>query len=177
MGRAVWVSYMRLPTEPSSFAACLRQARLNGRGSICSSPYRVRRRCGGSGPRLPRWAWGRSSRLQRRSRVERQHFDTHVLGEDCYGPLLVEGLQQARDTVRPVVSIHRQFKSTDRGPVGRSLPGGLRPPPIPPHNGRWASSSGRVVWGRAMSHACSWPSDPRAAGTLLKRACSKRMAS
>jgi RsmE family RNA methyltransferase len=43
-------------------------------------------------------------------RVERHYFDTHVLTPDCYGPLLIEGLQQARDTRVPVVSIHRQFR-------------------------------------------------------------------
>lgn len=44
------------------------------------------------------------------ARVERHYFDTHVLGEDCYRPLLVEGLQQARDTRLPVVTIHRRLK-------------------------------------------------------------------
>jgi len=48
--------------------------------------------------------------LTNAERVERQYFDTHVLTEACYGPLLVEGLQQARDTRLPVVSIHRQLK-------------------------------------------------------------------
>src|SRR5688572_13111645 len=48
--------------------------------------------------------------LTNASRVERQYFDTHVLTSDCYRPLLVEGLQQARDTRLPVVSIHRQLK-------------------------------------------------------------------
>ena len=43
-------------------------------------------------------------------RVERHYFDTHVLGEATYRPLLIEGLQQARDTRLPLVSIHRQFK-------------------------------------------------------------------
>jgi RsmE family RNA methyltransferase len=43
-------------------------------------------------------------------RVERNYFDTHVLAPNGYRPLLVEGLQQARDTRLPVVSIHRQFK-------------------------------------------------------------------
>jgi RsmE family RNA methyltransferase len=42
--------------------------------------------------------------------VERPYFDTHVLDEAHYRPLLIEGLQQARDTRLPRVSIHRQFK-------------------------------------------------------------------
>jgi RsmE family RNA methyltransferase len=43
-------------------------------------------------------------------RVERNYFDTHVLTEACYRPLLIEGLQQAQDTRLPEVSIHRRFR-------------------------------------------------------------------
>jgi 16S rRNA (uracil1498-N3)-methyltransferase len=48
--------------------------------------------------------------LTNAERVARNYFDTHVLTPECYRPLLVEGLQQARDTRLPNVSIHRQFK-------------------------------------------------------------------
>lgn len=48
--------------------------------------------------------------LTNAERVERNYFDTHVLSRECYRPLLVEGLQQARDTWLPQVSIHRQLK-------------------------------------------------------------------
>jgi RsmE family RNA methyltransferase len=48
--------------------------------------------------------------LTHAARVERNYFDTHVLTPECYRPLLVEGLQQARDTRLPGVSVHRQFK-------------------------------------------------------------------
>jgi len=48
--------------------------------------------------------------LTNAERVERQYFDTHVLAESCYRPLLIEGLQQAGDTRLPSVSTHRQFK-------------------------------------------------------------------
>ena len=48
--------------------------------------------------------------LTNAERVERPYFDTHVLTEDCYRPLLIEGLQQARDTRLPIVTIHRQFR-------------------------------------------------------------------
>jgi RsmE family RNA methyltransferase len=48
--------------------------------------------------------------LTNAERVERHYFDTHVLGEACYRPLLIEGMQQARDTRLPAVSIHRQIK-------------------------------------------------------------------
>ncbi|HUP40399.1 MAG TPA: RsmE family RNA methyltransferase [Vicinamibacterales bacterium] len=48
--------------------------------------------------------------LTNAERVERHYFDTHVLTSECYRPLLIEGLQQARDTRLPTVSIHRRFK-------------------------------------------------------------------
>jgi 16S rRNA (uracil1498-N3)-methyltransferase len=48
--------------------------------------------------------------LTNADRVERNYFDTHVLTEPCYRPLLIEGLQQARDTWLPRVSIHKQFR-------------------------------------------------------------------
>ncbi len=36
--------------------------------------------------------------LTNAERVERNYFDAHVLEPECYRPLLIEGLQQARDT-------------------------------------------------------------------------------
>jgi RsmE family RNA methyltransferase len=48
--------------------------------------------------------------LTNAEKVERNYFDTHVLEPEAYRPLLIEGLQQARDTRLPAVSIHRQFK-------------------------------------------------------------------
>jgi RsmE family RNA methyltransferase len=48
--------------------------------------------------------------LTNAARVERNYFDTHVLEPACYRPLLVEGLQQARDTHLPRVTIHRRFR-------------------------------------------------------------------
>jgi RsmE family RNA methyltransferase len=48
--------------------------------------------------------------LTNAERVERHYFDTHILDEAAYRPLLIEGLQQARDTRLPIVSIHRQFR-------------------------------------------------------------------
>jgi len=44
------------------------------------------------------------------SRVERDYFDTHLLDPAVYRPLLLEGLQQARDTLVPEVSVHRRFR-------------------------------------------------------------------
>jgi len=48
--------------------------------------------------------------LTNAEKVERNYFDTHILEPATYRPLLIEGLQQARDTRLPVVSIHRQFR-------------------------------------------------------------------
>jgi len=48
--------------------------------------------------------------LTNAERVERHYFDTHVLDAAVYEPLLIEGLQQARDTRVPRVSIHRRFR-------------------------------------------------------------------
>lgn len=48
--------------------------------------------------------------LTNAARVERNYFDTHVLDEEFFRPLLLEGLQQARDTRLPRVSIHRRFR-------------------------------------------------------------------
>jgi 16S rRNA (uracil1498-N3)-methyltransferase len=48
--------------------------------------------------------------LTNAARVERDYFDAHILTPACYRPLLVEGLQQARDTRVPAVSIHKRFK-------------------------------------------------------------------
>ena len=48
--------------------------------------------------------------LTNAERVERNYFDTHVLDNSCYHPLLIEGLQQARDTRVPIVTVHRRFR-------------------------------------------------------------------
>ena len=48
--------------------------------------------------------------LTNAERVERHYFDTHIVTAEGYRPLLIEGLQQARDTRLPAVSIHRRFK-------------------------------------------------------------------
>jgi len=48
--------------------------------------------------------------LTNAERVERHYFDTHMLEPSTYRPLLIEGLQQARDTRLPPVSIHKRFR-------------------------------------------------------------------
>jgi 16S rRNA (uracil1498-N3)-methyltransferase len=64
--------------------------------------------------------------LTNAARVERNYFDTHVLSEACYRPLLVEGLQQARDTRVPQVTIRRRFKVLIEDELDALFPGGLR---------------------------------------------------
>jgi RsmE family RNA methyltransferase len=64
--------------------------------------------------------------LTNASRVERDYFDTHILSEASYRPLLVEGLQQARDTRLPQVSIHRQFKVLVEDHLDALSPSGVR---------------------------------------------------
>jgi 16S rRNA (uracil1498-N3)-methyltransferase len=68
-------------------------------------------------PKVMRRLWAQLSALgvgrimlTNAARVERNYFDTHVLDEAGYRPLLVEGLQQAQDTWLPRVSIHRRFR-------------------------------------------------------------------
>ena len=48
--------------------------------------------------------------LTNAARVERNYFDTHVVTPACFRPLLLEGLQQVRDTRLPVVTVHRRLK-------------------------------------------------------------------
>jgi 16S rRNA (uracil1498-N3)-methyltransferase len=40
-------------------------------------------------------------------KVEKSYFDTHVLTEETWRPLLLEGLAQSKDTRVPVVTVHR----------------------------------------------------------------------
>jgi len=64
--------------------------------------------------------------LTNAGRVERNYFDTHVLTADCYRPLLVEGLQQAKDTRLPQVSIHKQLKVLVEDELDHLFVGGRR---------------------------------------------------
>ena len=64
--------------------------------------------------------------LTNAEKVERNYFDAHVLSPDTYRPLLIEGLQQARDTRVPVVSIHRQFRPLVENQLDLLFGAGLR---------------------------------------------------
>jgi RsmE family RNA methyltransferase len=64
--------------------------------------------------------------LTNAEKVERNYFDTHILAPETYRPLLIEGLQQARDTRLPVVSIHRRFKILIEDHLDRLFESGVR---------------------------------------------------
>jgi RsmE family RNA methyltransferase len=68
-------------------------------------------------PKVMRRLWAQLSAsgvgrivLTNAERVERDYFDARILTSVCYRPLLLEGLQQARDTRLPAVSIHKRFR-------------------------------------------------------------------
>jgi 16S rRNA (uracil1498-N3)-methyltransferase len=69
-------------------------------------------------------------------KVERNYFDTHVLEPQTYRPLLLEGLQQARDTRLPEVSIHRQFKKLVEDELDALCPNSTRLVADPAAKGR-----------------------------------------
>jgi RsmE family RNA methyltransferase len=74
-------------------------------------------------------------------RVERNYFDTHVLTPACHRPLLIEGLQQARDTRLPIVSVHRQFRPLVEDELDAIFPDGLR---LVAHPGQQAALTSTV---------------------------------
>ena len=64
--------------------------------------------------------------LSNAERVERNYFDTHWLAPEAYRPLLLDGLQQARDTRLPQVSVHRQFRKLIEDDLEALAPSTLR---------------------------------------------------
>lgn len=64
--------------------------------------------------------------LTNAEKVERDYFDTHLLRPEGYRPLLVEGLQQARDTRLPIVSVHKQFRKLIESDLNILFPAGHR---------------------------------------------------
>jgi RsmE family RNA methyltransferase len=64
--------------------------------------------------------------LTNAEKVERHYFDTHIVTPESYHPLLVEGLQQARDTRLPTVSIHRQLRVLIEDELDGLFPQGRR---------------------------------------------------
>ncbi len=64
--------------------------------------------------------------LTNAERVERNYFDTHLLTPAVYEPLLLEGLQQARDTWMPRVTVHRQFRRLVEDELDALCPAAIR---------------------------------------------------
>ena len=64
--------------------------------------------------------------LTNAARVERDYFGAHVVDPAVFTPLLIEGLQQARDTRLPVVSIHRRLKVLVEDDLDALFPAGVR---------------------------------------------------
>ena len=64
--------------------------------------------------------------LTNAARVERDYFDAHILSPAVYRPLLIEGLQQAKDTRLPTVTIHRQFRILVEDEFEELIPEGVR---------------------------------------------------
>jgi 16S rRNA (uracil1498-N3)-methyltransferase len=77
--------------------------------------------------------------LSNAERVERNYFDSHVVTETCYRPLLIEGLQQARDTRLPTVSVHKQFRVLVEDDLATLFPAGRR---VVAHPGTGRSDAG-----------------------------------
>jgi len=88
--------------------------------------------------------------LTNAARVERNYFDTHVLDPARYRPLLVEGLQQARDTHLPRVTIHRRFRPLVEDELDALSSADLRlvahpDPGADAIAGAWTPGAGRVL--------------------------------
>jgi 16S rRNA (uracil1498-N3)-methyltransferase len=84
-------------------------------------------------PKVLRRLWSQLSALgvgriilTNADKVERAYFDTHYLDAATYRPLLIEGLQQARDTRLPDVSIERRLKPFIEDDLDRLAGEGIR---------------------------------------------------
>lgn len=87
--------------------------------------------------------------LTNAGRVERDYFDAHILSPTVYRPLLIEGLQQAKDTRLPTVTIHRQFRVLVEDDLETLVPDGVRliaePGDAPSIAEQAAAASRRIV--------------------------------
>jgi len=88
--------------------------------------------------------------LTNAERVERNYFDTHVLDEATYRPLLIEGLQQAADTRLPRVSIHRQFRPLVEDELGPPAADERRLVAQPGHGSSWRTLASGADGGRVL---------------------------
>ena len=107
--------------------------------------------------------------LTNAARVERNYFDTHILTEASYRPLLIEGLQQARDTRLPLVTIRRQFKILVEDELDGLCGGSVR---VAAHPGA-ANSVFDAVRG-TLTLVCCWRSVLKAAGPVSSSICCVR---
>lgn len=82
--------------------------------------------------------------LTNAEKVERDYFDSHVTDSAGYRPLLIEGLQQARDTRLPVVTIHKRFKVLVEDDLDALFPFGRR---VVAHPGAELSIAGALEGG------------------------------
>ena len=64
--------------------------------------------------------------LTNAEKVERDYFDSRIMDEEGFRPLLIEGLQQARDTRLPKVSIHKRLTVLVEDDLDRLFPEGRR---------------------------------------------------
>jgi RsmE family RNA methyltransferase len=84
------------------------------------------------------------------AKVERHYFDTHILTPASYAPLLLEGLEQARDTRVPRVSVHRRFRVLIEDDLDTLCPGSLRLVAHPGAATRAAQAATRAGDGRVL---------------------------
>jgi 16S rRNA (uracil1498-N3)-methyltransferase len=80
--------------------------------------------------------------LTNAEKVERDYFDSRVMDEEGYRPLLIEGLQQARDTRLPKVSIHKRLTVLVEDDLDHLFPEGRRLVAHPGGSGGGAAGSG-----------------------------------
>lgn len=60
--------------------------------------------------------------LTQAAKVEKCFFDSHIMDPGFFPPALIEGLQQARDTYLPSVTIHRNFNNLLAEQLGTLVP-------------------------------------------------------
>jgi RsmE family RNA methyltransferase len=107
-------------------------------------------------PKVMRRLWAQLSALgvdriilTNAERVERDYFGAHSLDVRVYRPLFIEGLQQARDTRVPRVSVHKRFKVLIEDELDQMCPDDVRlvahPGVDTPASSRLRADGGRVL--------------------------------
>lgn len=84
-------------------------------------------------PKVLRRLWAQLSALgvgqvilTNAEKVERNYFDSRMMQDEGFRPLLIEGLQQARDTRLPLVSIHKRLTVLIEDDLDGLFPNGRR---------------------------------------------------